>query len=223
MRISSDELVDAISELLNPIERRIVDWQKLGEKHCRVTFFDKNAPDKAKEREAEIKKDMLFSIVHKANNDLVIAHCNTEHRLSLSICLALFKKGLDVRCFGHDDDGRLKGIIFDTTVGDFCEFVKNLQSIADTFHLILCLSDNPLNDYQTGLFYARMKDIHGTAKLVGVLTNPGHIFRVTILDKTISLSFLVSQIDQRNCHLVVRGAVPTNSGRKVVTLYSCCP
>jgi hypothetical protein len=222
MRINSDELIDDIDDLLRPDEKRIVIWQKLGEKHCRITFFDKEALNQDKEREQERKKDMLFSIVYKTDNDLVIVHCNTDHQLALSICLALFKKGLDVRCFGHDDQGVTKRIIFDTTVCGFCEFVKNLQNIANELNLTLSLNDNPLGNYNEGYLLVRMKEASGRAKIVGILINPGGIFRVTILDGSIDFSYLISKMNKINNRLVIRETISTNTGKKVVTRYNYC-
>jgi len=222
MRINSDELIDDINDLLNPEEKRIVVWQKLGEKHCRVTFLNKGVLDQKKEREQERKRDMLFSIVHKVDNDLVIAHCNTDHRLVLIICLALLRKGLDVRCFGHDDQGMTKSIIFDTTVCSFCEFVKNLQNIANELNLTLSLNDNPLGNYNEGYLLARMKETNGRAKIVGILINPGGIFRVTILDGSIDFSYLFSKMNKINSRLIIRETISTNIGRKVITRYNYC-
>jgi hypothetical protein len=222
MRINSDELIDCIYELLSPNEKRIVVWQKLGEKHCRVTFFDKEALDQKKEKEQERKRDMLFSIVCKADNDLVIVHCNTDHQLALSICLALLKKGLDVRCFGHDDQGVTKRIIFDTTVCDFCEFVNNLQNIANELNLALSLNDNPLGNYNEGYLLVRMKEANGRAKIIGILINPGGIFRVTILDGSIDFSYLISKMNKINNRLIIRETISTYTGKKVVTRYNYC-
>lgn len=222
MRINSDELIDDIDNLLSPEEKRIVVWQKLGEKHCRITFFDKEALDQDEEREKERRKDMSFSIVHQTDNDLVIAHCNLNHQLPLNICLVFLKKGLDVRCFGHDDKGVTKSIIFDTTVCGFCDFVKNLQNIANELNLTLSLNDDPLGNYNEGYLLVRMKEENGRAKIVGILINPGGIFRVTILDDSIDLSYLISKMNKINSRLVIRETVLTNTGKKVVTRYNYC-
>ena len=223
MRTNSNELIDDIEGLLNLVEKRTVVWQKLGERHCRVMFCEEGGQAEGKERKAETEKDMLFSIVHQPTNDLVIVHCNAEHKLALRVCLALLKKGADVRCFAHNDNEKVKDVIFDTTAINFCQFVKNLQQIADELRLTLCLGSQPLSDYRKGLFFVRLKDLHGTSKLVGVLTQPNNTLRVTILDQSISLPFLVAHFDERCYHLIIRRAVPTDMGRKAVTLYDWYP
>jgi len=204
MRITSSDLISILDVKIGKEEKLI--WNRIGENHCWILFPE----DK--------EKDILISIRKEIENDFVTISCKTKHRLPINICLILLKEGLSIRCIGRKENGEDE-VIFDSTVDDFCEFIKNLQNIADDLNFTLCLGNNPLRDYEKGPLFVRMRDVDCRSKLVGFLTNPERTFQVTLFDKSISLAHLLSRIDRTQYRLIVRETIPTSTGRKVTTIY----
>ncbi|MCX6737166.1 MAG: hypothetical protein NTX26_00250 [Candidatus Parcubacteria bacterium] len=179
---------------------------RLSEKHCRISFPN----DK--------KKNMILSIEEELGSDVVDIYCSTKHQPSINICLILLKEGFSVRCIGRDEIGGSE-MIFDSTVSDFCEFIQNLQKIADDLNSSLYLGSNPLRDYRKQQFLARINTADNRPELIGYLNSQCHTFRVTVFDDILSVGYLKSHIDRKSQRLVIRESRLTDSGRKVSTVY----
>lgn len=204
MRILSCDLVSILDKKMDRSDGSVL--RRFSEKHCLISFPN----DK--------KKNMILSIEEELGSDVVTIRCGAKHQSSINICLILLKEGFSVRCIGRDEIGG-REMIFDSTVSDFCEFIQNLQKIADDLDSSLYLSSNPLGDYRKQQFLARINTADNRPELIGYLNSQHHSFRVTVFDNILGVGYLKSRIDRKAQRLVIRKSILTGSGRKVSTVY----